>query len=1167
MANGSGSRGCESRVRPSLGLRKERLASPSSGDRNPHRCRQDLARWLELSGRYKGMVFLESGKGKGKNTKVWFFCEAMGHGFSWGLRVDGVGYQQNWGLLNQRNEIQRYIWSGLFLLFMGRGTWKWRERSKWFRKEEWEGIRVRWNSGGSFRTQSWFPTKAWGMNSETILRGERKKTITCVREERDGGARVDNSGDWATWELLSVMGPTRVTEGTFSKHYSTLFPPEIRQLVSRGIDDARSLIGNEGQRKGPMIIFARPLFYYWLRSLEAGEILGVQILRTLIEMDSWSAGPQISLMKGHVTRFFTLSGKILHGVKKGYAWITYVTRNKREELALVRGGTLVGVLPTVDMSIMIIQRRTRIYLPASSLLFPKGYFLLRKGYLLGPALEQLDRVGILAVMADGVTGLMENLKFSEEELMDASTGEEDMIAMAEGAEKWVVGKLISPSIADSGLLIRESKEAVLNRCPWSFDGELLALKPFDAMLSPGEYNFHPLCIWARIYQVPLGLMNQQTGEKIGNKMGTHKAVDLREGDGRLGEFLRIRTEIDSSKPLRRTWLGNMPRKTSDFQGPFQFGEWLKVDLSQGRQNVRRKPGIVYVDSGNRNLRMEQSEEHSMAQPGELQEEGRCLSIGMDKGKTTGPATSSMGRETLIKAVAQALPTYAMQVFLLLDCILDPIIATMRRFWWSGKANERGWAHVAWSKLCRPKGARGMGFGNLKQFNIALLGKQMWKVFTCKDSLCFKVLSAKYFPTRNIMEATLKDKSSYVWNSILKAKDALREGFYWRIWIDSNVCMFQQPWGGDSRIVLEDNYLDSQMEPIRCKEFMVEGRALWDISKVNHVFSEEDAKKILACPIIPGREDVLVWGQHHSRQYVTRTGHHWLEEQERTESSRSKLWCKMCERECESTLHALRECTTTHEVFACCGLDKNLPQGPFESGEQWLEEVIRIIDPEQFPLFLILIWNIWNRRNRWVHQNQLIPAKMVADYAQLLAGEVQKPADASTLVTTRSGRARWQKPDQGKVKINVDGAWSPERRLAAIGVVVRDHNGLVLDARARRVEGVHTPETIEACAFGEEVKVAIEQGWQNVILEEDSSLIAAQLCAPSLDRSLVAAHLRETWNLLRTRPNIIVQHTRRDGNRAAHSLAHLMFQAVEPYVFDLIIPSCIYDIVIDDAIYG
>ncbi|KAK8553276.1 hypothetical protein V6N13_105194 [Hibiscus sabdariffa] len=48
-------------------------------------------------------------------------------------------------------------------------------------------------------------------------------------------------------------------------------------------------------------------------------------------------------------------------------------------------------------------------------------------------------------------------------------------------------------------------------------------------------------------------------------------------------------------------------------------------------------------------------------------------------------------------------------------------------------------------------------------------------------------------------------------------------------------------------------------------------------------------------------------------------------------------CKMCEKEVETTLHAVRECMKTQELFSISGLDDKLPQGPFTIGKQWLKE--------------------------------------------------------------------------------------------------------------------------------------------------------------------------------------------------------------------------------------
>lgn len=89
----------------------------------------------------------------------------------------------------------------------------------------------------------------------------------------------------------------------------------------------------------------------------------------------------------------------------------------------------------------------------------------------------------------------------------------------------------------------------------------------------------------------------------------------------------------------------------------------------------------------------------------------------------GKLLSCVGREILIKAVAQATPTYTMSCFKLPDSLCKELNSMMGNFWWGQKDKERKMAWVTWEKLCNPKEEGGMGFRDLKAFNLALLAKQ------------------------------------------------------------------------------------------------------------------------------------------------------------------------------------------------------------------------------------------------------------------------------------------------------------------------------------------------------------------------------------------------------------------------------------------------------------
>lgn len=103
-----------------------------------------------------------------------------------------------------------------------------------------------------------------------------------------------------------------------------------------------------------------------------------------------------------------------------------------------------------------------------------------------------------------------------------------------------------------------------------------------------------------------------------------------------------------------------------------------------------------------------------------------------------------GREVLIKAVLQAIPSYAMYCFKVPVSVYHDIEQSCASFWWRG-TNDRGGMHwTCWESLCKPRGCGGLGFRNLIAFDKALLAKHVWRIIYASHSLKVCVLKARYF---------------------------------------------------------------------------------------------------------------------------------------------------------------------------------------------------------------------------------------------------------------------------------------------------------------------------------------------------------------------------------------------------------------------------------------
>ena len=155
--------------------------------------------------------------------------------------------------------------------------------------------------------------------------------------------------------------------------------------------------------------------------------------------------------------------------------------------------------------------------------------------------------------------------------------------------------------------------------------------------------------------------------------------------------------------------------------------------------------------------------------------------------------SNAGREILIKVVAQATTTYMMSCFKLPDPLCGELNALVSQFWWVQKEKERKMVWILWEKMCMPKSEGGMGFKDLKAFNLALLAKQGWRLNQHPDSFTHRVFKAKYFVECTFMEAQVGKKPSYVWRSLMAAKETIEVGSRWLIENGRKVNIWRDKW--------------------------------------------------------------------------------------------------------------------------------------------------------------------------------------------------------------------------------------------------------------------------------------------------------------------------------------------------------------------------------------
>lgn len=106
-----------------------------------------------------------------------------------------------------------------------------------------------------------------------------------------------------------------------------------------------------------------------------------------------------------------------------------------------------------------------------------------------------------------------------------------------------------------------------------------------------------------------------------------------------------------------------------------------------------------------------------------------------------------GKEVLLKTVAQSIPTYAMSVFLLPIQMCKDMEQMMCKYWWKSGKKEKSIHWMSWERMCVSKFYRGLGFPNIHEFNISLLGKKGWHLVRSPNSLVARIFKAKSFQMR------------------------------------------------------------------------------------------------------------------------------------------------------------------------------------------------------------------------------------------------------------------------------------------------------------------------------------------------------------------------------------------------------------------------------------
>ncbi|XP_068475329.1 uncharacterized mitochondrial protein AtMg00310-like [Phaseolus vulgaris] len=216
----------------------------------------------------------------------------------------------------------------------------------------------------------------------------------------------------------------------------------------------------------------------------------------------------------------------------------------------------------------------------------------------------------------------------------------------------------------------------------------------------------------------------------------------------------------------------------------------------------------------------------------------------------------------------------MSLFKLSSGVERKLIKIQRDFLWGWGADGRKIAWASWNLVCKPREFGGLGIIHPKQFNLALLGKWIWRLGSAEVGLWKEVLFSKYGGWRGLGEEGKGRNCSLWWKDLKEVWSSegwgrsFEDNFEWKVGDENDIFFWKDRWlkGEALKSVFPRLFSISSNKDSNLLEVgsWTNGRWVWQLDWRRSFFDWENpmadqlSQLLLGVEVVPGEVDKWIW---------------------------------------------------------------------------------------------------------------------------------------------------------------------------------------------------------------------------------------------------------------------------------------------------------------------